>query len=135
MPSRSLNMTGVGGVRRWISHRGHSKSALSSKLRLMSLAPPPLPAVPLAQAVHPTEALVKALLNPSVDALEGREYTSYIDQFSHLSLSQDLSEKDEILYQGFAGRDGENLKLEVDKGSLNLYQDLVKLSANVVGAL
>ena len=101
----------------------------------MSLAPPPLPAPPPAQAVHPTEALIKRLLNPSVDAMESTEYISYIDQFSHLSLSQDLSEKDEILYQGFAGGDGGNLK--IDKGSLNLYDDVVKLSAssNVVGFL
>ena len=78
------------------------------------------------------------LLNPSVDALESTEYISYIDQFSHLSLSQDLSEKDEILYQGFAGGEGGNLKLSIDKGSLNLYADVVKLSAapsNVVGSL
>lgn len=100
----------------------------------MSLAPPPLPAPPPASTVHPTEALVKRLLNPSVDAMESTEYISYIDQFSHLSLSQDLSEKDEILYQGFAG--GGDLKLTIDKGSLNLYAEVVNLSPpNVVGSL
>ena len=41
-------------------------------------------------------------MNPSVDPLEQAEYKSWLGQFEHLSLGQDLSDKDAQLYENSA---------------------------------
>ncbi|SGY30580.1 BQ5605_C002g01166 [Microbotryum silenes-dioicae] len=61
-------------------------------------------------AVAPvTEALVHRLLEPRVEPIEAREYTSWVEQFQHLSLAQELSHKDARLYEEHAGLAGQPL--------------------------
>lgn len=134
---RSLN---VSGVRRWISHRGHSKTALRTRIQSNRIDE----THPLHQPTAPpstTEGIVARLLNPSVEPDEAREYASYVDQFDNLSLSQDLSEKDAALYRssaglasgvalGEGGAGGASGGLTVDRASLAIYRE----AAGLVGA-
>ncbi|KAK4705453.1 phosphatidylinositol 3,5-bisphosphate 5-phosphatase, partial [Phenoliferia sp. Uapishka_3] len=117
------------GVRRWMSHRSRSKPAQrtsripSQRVDETSPAPPP--------PLNTTESLISRLLNPIVVEAEAKEYASYIDQFAHLSLSQDLSEKDALLYRSSAaiGAAGSELvKLQVDRSNMAVYSEAIKIS-------
>lgn len=114
------------GVRRWMSHRGRREQALRTRIHSQRIdeGPPiaPLPA-------NTTEAIVGRLLNPVVADDEAKEYASYMDQFAHLSLSQDLSEKDALLYRSsaaIAAGGSEAVHLQVDRASHAVYADAIK---------
>ncbi|KAK4058088.1 phosphatidylinositol-3,5-bisphosphate 5-phosphatase [Microbotryomycetes sp. JL221] len=100
----------VGPVRRWASRKGarHTNgsaptTALASAKRQgrisaqQALAQPSDPNAP-APLPSSTEGIVARLLNPRVDPLEQAEYGSWLGQFDNLSLAQDLSDKDALLY-------------------------------------
>lgn len=109
------------GSRRWIPERSTSKTISTKRPTPIQFEDTSLPS----PTQNPTEALIHHLLNPSVEEAEANEYDSYIDQFSHLSLSQDdnLSAKDALLYQ-MQVEVGE-ATLKVDAGSENMYKDVV----------
>ncbi|KAM0751709.1 hypothetical protein T439DRAFT_313088 [Meredithblackwellia eburnea MCA 4105] len=116
------------GVRRWITHRGRTKTAMRTRIhsqRIEEASPaPPLP-------LNTTEAMVGRLLKPFVADDEAREYASYIDQFDHLSLSQDLSEKDALLYRSSAaiGNGADGNWFHVDRTNLSVYVEAVRTSS------
>ncbi|SCV68789.1 BQ2448_910 [Microbotryum intermedium] len=60
-------------------------------------------------AAPATEVLVHRLLKPRVEPVEAREYASWVQQFQHLSLAQELSDKDARLYEEHAGLAGQPL--------------------------
>lgn len=110
-----------------MTHRGNNKTTLSARIqsqRIDETAPPDLP------APTTTEAIIARLLSPTVDADEEREYASYIQQFEELSLSQDLSEKDDALYRRNAamasGEAEGEVRLGVDRASLASYVEAVR---------
>lgn len=107
-----------------MSHKSRSTVDLRTRIQSQRIDEQmPLPTALL----NTSEALVSRLLNPSVNAEETTEYQSYIDQFAHLSLSQDLSEKDELLYRSSAAiASGEDhATITVDRGSVTVYNDAV----------
>ncbi|KAM0793180.1 hypothetical protein ACM66B_000653 [Microbotryomycetes sp. NB124-2] len=69
-----------------------------------------------------TEGIVARLLNPSVDRDEQQEYGSWIAQFDHLSLGQDLSDKDSLLYE--ASVDASLGQLSVTSEGVALYESV-----------
>jgi hypothetical protein len=123
--THTLYSLNVGGVRRWMSHRGHSKTALRTRIQSQRIdEASPVAALPPST----TEALVARLLNPSVELDEAREYGSWVGQFEELSLSQDLSEKDALLYRNSARMASASASLSVDRASLVLYGEAVSLA-------
>lgn len=87
---------------------------------------------PFATAPPPstTAGLAEHNLRPIVRVEEAREYEAWVGQFDRLSLSQDLSEKDKVLYtskielarSAGLGRDG-----QVSEKDRNLYMAVANL--------
>lgn len=109
-----------------MSHRGSAKTTLRTRIQSQRIdEAQPAPTAPPST----TEGIVARLLNPSVEPDEAREYASYVDQFENLSLSQDLSEKDALLYRNSAGLAAEGgASLSVDRASLALYREAASLA-------
>lgn len=113
-----------------VCHELTSSSSAQKRRVPSSTLPSSLPTATVSPQTpsNPLSSLVASLLHPLVHPREATEYNSYIDQFSQLSLSQDLSEKDEILYRASAligtGEGG----LQVDVGSRGLYDEVVALA-------
>ncbi|CEQ38924.1 SPOSA6832_00369, partial [Sporobolomyces salmonicolor] len=92
---------GAGGLRRWLSYRGPPTAAAThARQSRVPTGPPPedLPSYTAALAPTTTAGLAEQHLRPHVKPEELREYEAWLGQFEHLSLSQDLSEKDRSLY-------------------------------------
>lgn len=105
-----------------MSQRAHTKATLHARATQRIEEAAPVPAPPITT----TETIVARLLNPAVEPDEAREYASWVGQFEHLSLSQDLSEKDSMLYNSTASIGGpDGVTLTIDKASLQMYSDAV----------
>ncbi|GAA5887685.1 hypothetical protein JCM5296_004458 [Sporobolomyces johnsonii] len=92
---------GAGGLRRWLSYRGPPTAAAThARQSRVPTGPPPedLPSYTATLAPTTTAGLAEQHLRPHVKREELREYEAWIGQFDHLSLSQDLSERDRSLY-------------------------------------
>ena len=77
-----------------------------------------------------TEGIVARLLSPEVEPSEAAEYASWVGQFDHLSLGQDLSDKAALLYETSASvSDGSGRGVQVDRASVSLYESAVASSS------
>lgn len=125
----------VGPVRRWIKHRGDNQALLRARIQSQRIEEiihsSPTPAIS-----NNTESLSQRLLNPTVETEEAKEYESYVNQFKKLSLAQELSERDRLIYKSNAAlARGEGLgevgKLSIDRSSLAIYSEAVKVGRTI----
>jgi hypothetical protein len=89
----------------------------------------------------PIETFINQLLSPQVSDEEASEYDSYVHQFAVLSLSlTDLTAKDTEMYRstvrvanggGVEENEGGKGSLCVDKNSMNIYREAVKVSSSI----
>ncbi|SCZ96130.1 BZ3501_MvSof-1269-A2-R1_Chr1-3g01972 [Microbotryum saponariae] len=91
------------------SHGQHSSSSFGVVAVPSHVAAVPSVVGPGGAVAPVTEALVHRLLEPRVEPIEAREYASWVEQFQHLSLAQELSDKDARLYEEHAGLAGQPL--------------------------
>lgn len=123
----------MGGVRRWISHRNpaQTKALLRARIQSQRIDETPPTTLPILLPSS-TEALAKRHLVPSIEIEEAKEYEAYIAQFQNLTLTNDLSERDSILYIASAEYSKGREEFKVEKGNVAIYGEAVRVAGGVV---